>query len=137
MVKFRDICILGLIGVIQFFVLSKNFHLSYYLFIAYAIFCILYIVGILGRNADSFWTIKKKILYWLPIVVAIMINISYYVIDCSFSFSILILFLCVCNILIEILKYYFKKIGNLEVAAYAILWVGMFFATEATSWFNI
>ncbi len=106
MIKIRDISILGLLGVVQFFVLSETFHWHYSVFIAYACFCLGYIFYKLGCDADPFWTIGRKLLYWAPIVVAICANMIYYVCDELISYRIL-LFSAIINLFgIFVLSFY-------------------------------
>lgn len=126
MVKIRDISILGITGIIQFFVLSETFHWHYSVFIAYAIFCLGNIFYKLGCDADPFWTIGRKLLYWAPIVVALLLNISYYLVEIESPkhfFMVLDFVLLFISFSCWVLKKKYPSLGDNEIGLYFIFWL--------------
>ncbi len=138
MIKIRDICILGITGIVQFFVLSETFHWHYSVFIAYAIFCLGYIFYKLGCDADPFWTIGRKLLYWAPIVVVILLNMCYFFID-EFSSTLLLILdttiLFIGQLVLLLFRYWHPCIGTMEMAIYVIMLITLFFSNQVNTWF--
>lgn len=142
MIKIRDISILGLLGVVQFFVLSETFHWHYSIFIAYACFCLGYIFYKLGCDAAPFWTIGRKLLYWAPIVVAIILNITYYLVEIESPKYLLMgldLFFLFVTLSCFVLKKMYPSFGDNEWGLYLIFWLQIDLVYQMTigSIFNI
>lgn len=138
MIKLRDVSILGLIGFVQFMVLSPTFHWRYSIFVCYSCFCLGYVFYKIGCDADPFWTIGRKLLYWSPIVIVILLNIGYFFIDNFSLVSLLsadttILFLG--QLVLALLRYMHLPIGKMEIAAYGVMMLVLFFSNQVNTWF--
>lgn len=92
MVKQRDMAILCGMLMILFLVHSQFFRVHYMWLIIYGLVCIIYIFYKLGCNAETFWSISKKMLYWFPIFLALMTHMIYHLCNgAQFTFVLMLI----------------------------------------------
>lgn len=125
MINKNDIGVLGFMGIMQFLVSSRMFQIHYAWIIIYSCLCFIYIIYKLGCNSQPYWTIGKKLMFWIPIVVSIGAIMIFYLSD-DIAVNNVLLFVsaglnCIGLVVLTIIdKKYHSLIGHMDFSLYVL-----------------